>query len=89
MFELFAFAHLVNRGQGVGVVGGELREHGVLRIQQFARAGQVGNVGVDFAGIGGIAIHTVHLRPFDFAVPIRAFHQADHQLLIVAAGKVD
>ena len=89
VFELFAFAHLVNRGQGVGVVGGELREHGVLRIQQFARAGQVGNVGVDFAGIGGIAIHTVHLRPFDFAVPIRAFHQADHQLLIVAAGKVD
>ena len=39
VFELFAFAHLVNRGQGVGVVGGELREYGVLRVKQFARAG--------------------------------------------------
>ena len=89
VFELFAFAHLVNCGQGVGVVGSELREYGILRVEQFACTGQVGNVGVDFAGVGGIAVHAVHLRPFDFAVPIRAFHQSDHQLLIVAAGKVD
>ena len=89
MFEVFAFAHLVNRGQRVGVVGSELREHGILRVQKFARAGQIGNIGVDFTGVGGIAVHAVHLRPFDFAVPIRAFYQPNHQFLIVAAGKVD
>ena len=41
VFEVFAFAHLVNRGQRVSVVGGKLREHGILRIQQFARADEV------------------------------------------------
>ena len=89
VFEVFAFAHLVNRGQRVGVVGGELREHGILRVKQFARAGQIGNFGVDFAGIERVAVHAVHLRPFDFAVPICAFYQPNHQLLIVAAGKVN
>ena len=89
VFEILAFAHLVNRRQRVGVVGGELREHGVLRGKQFARAGKVGNVGVHFAGVDRIAVQAVHLRPFDFAVPIRAFDQAYHQFLIVAAGKVN
>ena len=89
VFKVFAFAHLVNRAQGVGVVGGELREHGVLRVQQFARAGEVGNIGMDFAGVGRIAVQTIHLRPFDFAVPVRAFDEANHQFLVVAAGKVN
>ena len=89
VFEVFALAHLVNRGQRVGVVGGKLREHGILRVKQFARAGQIGNIGVDFAGVERVSVHAVHLRPFDFAVPIRAFYQPNHQFLIVAAGKVD
>ena len=89
MFKVFAFAHLVNRAQGVGVVGGKLWEHGILRVQQFARAGEVGNVGMDFAGVGRIAVQAVHLRPFDFAVPVRAFDQTNHQFLVVAAGKVN
>ena len=89
VFEVFALAHLVNRSQRVGVVGGKLREHGILRVQKFARAGQIGNIGVDFAGIERVAVHAVHLRPFDFAVPICAFDQPNHQLLIVAAGKVN
>ena len=89
VFKVFAFAHLVNRAQGVGVVGGKLREHGILRGKQFACAGEVGDVGVDFAGVGRIAVQAVHLRPFDFAVPVCAFDQTDHQFLVVAAGKVD
>ena len=89
VFEVFAFAHLVNRSQRVGVVGGELREHGILRVEQFARTGQIGNIGVDFAGIERVAVHAIHLRPFDFAVPICAFYQPNHQLLIIAAGKVN
>ena len=89
VFKVFAFAHLVNRAQSVGVVGGKLREHGILRVQQFARAGEVGNIGMDFAGVGRIAVQAVHLRPFDFAVPVRAFDEADHQFLVVAAGKVN
>ena len=70
-------------------MGGELREHGILRGKQFARTGEVGDVGVDFAGVGRIAVQSVHLRPFDFAVPVCAFDQTDHQFLVVAAGKVD
>ena len=89
VLEVFAFAHLVNRGQRVGVVGGELWEHGILRVKQFARTGQIGNIGVDFAGVERVAVHAVHLRPFDFAVPISAFYQPNHQFLIVAAGKID
>ena len=89
VFKFLAFAHLVDGAQGVGVVGGKLREDGVLRGQEFACTGQVRDVGVDFAGVNRITVQAVHLRPFDFAVPIRAFYQTDHQFLLVAAGKVD
>lgn len=83
VFKIFAFAHLVDCAQGVGVVGGELREYRVLRGKQFARAGEVGDVGMHFAGVGRIAVQAVHLRPFDFAVPIRAFDEADHQFWLL------
>ena len=44
---------------------------------------------MDFAGVGRIAVQSVHLRPFDFAVPVRAFDEANHQFLVVASGKVN
>ena len=88
VLEIFAFTEVVNAGKRVGVVCCKLREHGVLRFQQFARACQIGNVGVHFACVYRIAVHAVHLRPFDFAVPICAFHQANHEFLVVAARQV-
>ena len=89
VFEVFAFTHLVDCAQSVGVVGGKLWEHGILRIQEFACAGEVGDVGVDFTGVSRIAFHAVYLSPFHFAVPVCAFNQTDHQFLVVAAGQVN
>ena len=56
VFKIFALPHLVNGGKGVGVVGGKLGEDGILRIQQLAGAGEIGDVGVDFAGVNGVAV---------------------------------
>ena len=88
VLEIFAQAHLVNRRQGVGIMGGKLRKHRILRRQKLARTRQIGNIGVHFAGVNRIALKAVHLRPFHFAVPIRAFHQAYHQLLFVAPRQI-
>ena len=89
VFEVFAFTHLVDCAQGVGVVCGKLWEHGILSIQEFACAGKVGDVGVDFTGVSRVAVHAVYLGPFHFAVPVCAFNQTDHQFLVVASGQVD
>ena len=89
MLEVFVFAHLVDGAEGVGVVRGKLREDGILRGKQFARAGEVGNVGVHFARVNRVAVQAINLRPFDFAVPVSAFHQANHQFLFVAPREVD
>ena len=86
MFKVFALPHLVDGGKGVGVVGGKLGEDGILRAQQLAGTGEIGDVGVDFAGVNGVAVEPFYLRPFDFAVPIRAFNQPHHQALFVLAG---
>ena len=86
MFKVFALPHLVDGGKGVGVVGSKLGEDGILRVQQLAGAGEIGDVGVDFARVNRIAVEPFYLRPFDFAVPIRAFNQPHHQALLVLAG---
>jgi hypothetical protein len=64
---------LINGCQGVGVVGGELRVDQARHRQQLFRAGEVGDVGIHFAGIDRVAFEAVHLRAFDFAVPVGAF----------------
>ena len=89
VFEVFVFAHLVDGAEGVGVVRGKLREDRILRGEQFARAGEIGNVGVHFARVNRVAVQAVHLRPFDFAVPVSAFDEANHQFLFVASCEVD
>ena len=38
--------HRHDRGQGLGVMGGELRKYRVRRRQQLARAGKIGDVGM-------------------------------------------
>ncbi|CAB3925919.1 hypothetical protein LMG26858_05800 [Achromobacter anxifer] len=80
---------LIDRGQGVGVVRGELREHRLGRAQQLAGAGQVGHVGVDLARVDRIAFQAVDLGALDLAVPVGALDQAHHHAVAAAAGQVD
>ena len=86
MFKVFALPHLVDGGKGVGVMGGKLGEDGILRIQQLAGAGEIGDVGMDFARVHRVAVEPFYLRPFDFAVPVCTFNQPHHQALFVLAG---
>ena len=80
---------LVDSRQSMGVVGGELRINQVRHRQQLFRAGEIGDVGVNLAGVDRIAFETFHLRAFDFAVPVGAFHQTDHQATAAAGGEVN
>ena len=80
---------LINGRQRVGVVGGELRVDGFRHGQQLARAGDVGNIGVRLAGVHRVAFQAFDLGALDLAVPIGAFHQADHQAMTAALGQVD
>ena len=73
-FKILVLPHLVNRRQGVGVVGGKLGKHRIRRGQEFACASQIRHIGVRLAGVHRVAVHAVYLRPFHFAVPISAFH---------------
>lgn len=70
--------HGVDRRQRVRVVRGELREHRVRGVQQAARAGDIGDIGVDLAGIDREIGQPVHLRPFDLGVPVGALDQPHH-----------
>ena len=81
--------HRVDRGQRLRIVRRELREHGIGRDQQLARAGQVGHVGMDLAGVDREVFEAVDLGALDLAVPVGAFHQPDHQTVAAASGEVD
>ena len=63
----------------LGIMGGELRKDRVRRREQFARAGEVADVGVDLAGEHWKAVEPVDLRPLDLRIPIGALDEADHQ----------
>jgi hypothetical protein len=51
-------------------------------------AGDVRNVGVHLAGVDGVVLQAIDLGALDLAVPVRAFHQADHQPVAGAPGQV-
>ncbi|CCJ91965.1 hypothetical protein BN132_3893 [Cronobacter turicensis 564] len=74
--------------QRMGVVRGELRVNQVRHRQQFLGAGEVGDVGVNLAGVDRVALKTFHLGALDFAVPVGAFHQTDHQTTAAAGGEI-
>ncbi len=59
-------------------MSGKLRENGIGGVQQFAGTGQIGHIGIAFAGIHRVAFQAIHLGALDFAVPVSAFNQADH-----------
>ncbi len=80
---------VVDGGQGVGIVRGELGVDRIGRGQQLARAGQVGHIGIGLAGVDRVAFETVDLGALDLAVPVGALDQAHHQAVLAAAGQVD
>ena len=79
---------VVDAGQGLRVVRGELGVDGIGRIQQLARAGQVAHVGIDLARIDRVAGLAAFLGALDLAVPVGALDQAHHQAAAAAAGQV-
>ena len=85
-------AHLLgdveDRSDGVRVMRGKLRIDPVGEAQEFASVADVADIGVDFIGEDGEALHAHDLRPFDFGVPIGAFHKADHDLAVKTNGDV-
>lgn len=73
----------------MGVVGGELRVDQIRYGKQFFRTGQVRNVGVHLTGVDRITFQTVHLGTFNFAIPVGALNQTDHQAAAAARGEVN
>ncbi len=69
------------------VVGGELRIDRIGRRKQFACAGEIAHVGVDFAREHRKAVEAVDLRALDLRIPISALDQADHQPATRAARR--
>ena len=64
-------------GDGVGVMGGKLREHMPWLRQQRSRRGEISHVGIHLAREHRVAGKPGFLRPFDLAVPIGALDQPD------------
>lgn len=80
---------MIDRRQRLGVMGGKLREDGICRRQQLAGAGDVGNVGMDLAGIDRKILKPLDLRALDLCIPIGALHQPHHDAAAVAASEIN
>ena len=81
--------HLEDGRQRLRVVSGELREDRVARREQLSRAGDVGNVGVDFPREDRKIRESVDLRALDLGIPIGALDQPDRDAPLGAAGEID
>ncbi len=75
-----------HRGDGLRVVGGELRIERAPVGEQQAKAGEIGHIGMELAREHGIVGKPALLRPLDLAVPVGALHQAHRNLLACVAG---
>ena len=70
-------------------MGRELREDRVRRREQFSRAGEIADVGVDLAGEDGKVVEPVDLRALDLGIPIGALDEPHHQPALRAAREID
>ena len=71
--------HLQDRGDGAGIVGGELRKDRVAGLEQGPGTGQIRDVGVVLVGEHGIVRQAQLLRALDLGVPVSAFDQPAHE----------
>ena len=83
-----AARQVVDGGQRFCIVRGELGVYSLGCGQQLLGAGDVRNVGVHLAGVDGVVREAIDLGALDFAVPVRALHQAHHQAALGAAGQI-
>ena len=79
--------HVVDSGEGVGVVGGELGVERRSGVDQRLGRDQVGEVGGRLGGVDRIAGPAGHLGALDLAVPVGALDQANHDPPARAARK--
>ena len=88
-FEWSLAGQGLHRADRVRVVGGEGGIDAVAGFEQPLGAGEVADIGRDFAGEDGIIGQARDLRHLYLAVPIGALDQPDHQLALVLAGQFD
>ena len=81
--------HRVNGGERVGVVGGKLRKYRIRRVQQRPGTGEVADVRVQLAGEHRKTRLAVDLGALDLAIPIRPFHQSQHDAVAGEPGEID
>ncbi len=76
VFVRAALRQVMHGGDGVRIVGGELRiDQLAAGMEQAPRAGQVRHVGVRLARVHRVARQSVFLRTLDLGVPVGALHQ--------------
>ena len=81
-------AEFQHRGDGVRIVGGEVRLQ-MRRLEQASRARQIRHVRERLAGVDGIARQALHLCALDLEIPIGALHQAHVQRAFEGRQPVD
>ena len=74
--------HVQNGGDGMGIMGGELRIDPVRHVQQFARMGDIADISSLFAGKDGKGRQAQNLRALHLGVPIGALDQPHHDLAV-------
>ncbi len=84
---LFRSAQHQHLGDGMGVVGGELRIESGAVVQQAFGADQETQVRIGLAGEHRVTLQAHFLGPFDFRIPIGALDQAHHEATVVAFGQ--
>ena len=80
---------VIHRCQRLRIVRGELGIQPVRMHQQLARTNEVAHVGMQLAGIDRIIGQAIDLGALDFGIPVRSFHQADHEFTTAALAQVD
>jgi len=81
--------HFGHRRQGVGVVRGELGKDRLRCGQQSVGTGQVGEIGMRLARENRVVGQAIHLGALDFAIPVSALDQANHEATAGAASEGD
>ena len=87
-FEIRA-CQMIDRGKRLRIMCCKLREDHIAGAKQFASASNVGNVGMNLAGVNREIFKAINLRALDFGVPVSALDETNHDATIVASGKID
>ncbi len=64
-----------DRGNGVGIVRGELRVQRIAGREQAPGAGEIGHIGIDLARIDRVVGQPRNLGELDLGIPVRALDQ--------------